>query len=233
MIGGILGSLQTLHRILGYPPMKIFFRFSIIWETEKKFFRTFFGTMTQNSAPSDPLRPEELMEELGIKKDAYYKDVNYLGIEVQKDSEGKAYLTQEQANQIRALRSYVAENRKRNGFEYSAIVKADNSNLTTSTKENQPIIQENQPDIYVKPSEPTAQFDLNQIMREAAELKARELAMPHLVKKAVAERMTEDDLPEDLKEKVAAVREAANPKYTPAEVASNLLEQWRSSLGGN
>ena len=189
--------------------------------------------MTQNSAPSDPLRPEELMEELGIKKDAYYKDVNYLGIEVQKDSEGRAYLTQEQANQIRALRSYVAENRKRNGFEYSAIVKADNSNLTTSTKENQPIIQENQPDIYVKPSEPTAQFDLNQIMREAAELKARELAMPHLVKKAVAERMTEDDLPDDLKEKVAAVREAANPKHTPASVADSLLEQWRSSRSGN
>ena len=69
-------------------------------------------------------------------------------------------------------------------------------------------------------------------MRSAAELKARELAMPHLVKKAVAERMTEDDLPDDLKEKVAAVREAANPKYTPAEVASNLLEQWRSSQGG-
>ena len=192
----------------------------------KKIFRTFFGTMTQNSAPSDPLRPEELMEELGIKKDAYYKDVNYLGIEVQKDSEGRAYLTQEQANQIRALRSYVEQKGKRNRFEYSALVKADNNNLTASTKENQP-------DIYVKPSEPTAQFDLNKLMREAAELKARELAMPHLVKKAVADRMSEEDLPEDLKEKVAAVRDAANPKYTPAEVASNLLEQWRSSLGGN
>ena len=69
-------------------------------------------------------------------------------------------------------------------------------------------------------------------MREAAELKARELAMPHLVKKAVADRMTEDDLPEDLKEKVAAVREAANPKHTPASVADSLLEQWRSSRSG-
>ena len=30
--------------------------------------------MTQNSAPTNIIRPDELMSELGIKKDAYYKD---------------------------------------------------------------------------------------------------------------------------------------------------------------
>ncbi len=39
-------------------------------------------------------------------------------------------------------------------------------------------------------------------MRGAAELKARDLAMPNLVMRELADRMTEDDLPEDLKEKV-------------------------------
>ena len=36
--------------------------------------------MTQNSVPTNLVRPEDLMQELGIKKDAYYADLNYLGI---------------------------------------------------------------------------------------------------------------------------------------------------------
>lgn len=174
--------------------------------------------MTQNSAPPDQVRPEDLMEELGIKKDAYYADLKYLGIQPVRDSEGKAWLTTEDADRIRSLRSFVEQNGKRSGFEESGIVKRDDSNLTASTD-----------DIYTNPEEPTAQFDLDKLMRDAAQLKAREIAMPHLVKRAVADRMSEDDLPEDLKEKVELAREAANPKYTPAEVAQTMLEQWRSS----
>ena len=70
------------------------------------------------------------------------------------------------------------------------------------------------------------------LRRSAAELKAREVAMPDLVKRAVADQMTEEDLPEDLKEKVNLAREAANPKFTPTEVASQLLNQWRATKGG-
>ncbi len=36
------------------------------------------------------------MVELDIKKDAYYKDLNYLDIKPDKDFEGKCYLTIEQ-----------------------------------------------------------------------------------------------------------------------------------------
>ncbi len=187
----------------------------------------------QTSTENQPIRPEDLMGEFNIKKSKYYSVLKKLGIKATKDNQGKAYLTESQANKIRQELSGNDNSADSKDYDSSALVKADNNNLAASTKENQPIIQENQPDIYVKPSEPTAQFDLNQIMREAAELKARELAMPHLVKKAVADRMSEEDLPEDLKEKVAAVREAANPKYTPASVADSLLEQWRSSKGGN
>jgi hypothetical protein len=182
--------------------------------------------MTQNSAPSDPIRPEDLMSELGIKKDAYYKDLEYLQIKAEKDNEGKAYLTFEQAEQIRALRRHVENTGKREGFMNNAIVKVDDSAAIASTNNNP---QEN---IYVQPAEPTAQFDMNQLMRDAAELKAREIAMPALVKRAIADKMTEQDLPEDLQEKIGLAREAANPKYTPAEVADDLLSLWRSNRSG-
>jgi hypothetical protein len=130
--------------------------------------------MTQNSAPSDPIRPEDLMSELGVKKDAYYKDLEYLQIKAEKDNEGKAYLTFEQAEQIRSLRRHVENTGKREGFMNNAIVKVDDNTAIASTNNNP---SEN---IYVQPEAPTAQFDMNQLMRSAAELKAREIAMPEL-----------------------------------------------------
>ena len=183
--------------------------------------------MTQNSALDRLIRPEDLMSELGIKKDTYYKDLEFLQIKAEKDSEGKAYLTFEQAELVRSLRCHVTNTGKREGFATSSIVKVDDSAAIASTNNNP---EEN---IYVKPSEPTAQFDLNQLMRDAAELKAREIAMPALVKRAIADKMTEEDLPEDLQEKVNLAREAADPKFTPVSVADALLNQWRSNRGGN
>jgi hypothetical protein len=178
--------------------------------------------MTQNSAPNNSIRPDELMVELGIKKDAYYKDLSYLDITPEKDSEGKCYLTIEQADRIRALRNYVIETGKRNGFENNSIVKVDDSNELVSNS------SEAENDIYVNREEPTAQFDINGLMRGAAQLKARELATPNLLIRELANRMSEEDLPEDLKEKVAIAREVANPKWTPGQLADNLLSQYRS-----
>lgn len=181
--------------------------------------------MTQNSAPASTIRPDDLMDELSIKKDAYYADLNYLGIKPQKDNEGKAYLTFEQAEQIRALRRHVENTGKREGFMNNAIVKVDD-NVSIASTNNNP-----EESIYVQPEAPTAQFDMNQLMRSAAELKAREIAMPALVKRALADQMVEQDLPEDLQEKIGLAREAANPKFTPAEVAATLLSQWRNRSG--
>jgi hypothetical protein len=158
--------------------------------------KKFSITMTQNSALSEKIRPEDLMSQLGIKKDTYYADLKYLGIKADKDEEGKVYLTFEQAEQVRALRSYVNRMGKRDGFEIGSIVQVTDSETELATAELEP-------DIYLEPEEPTAQFDVNGLMRSAAELKARELAMPHLVKREIANRMGEDDLPEDLREKVA------------------------------
>jgi hypothetical protein len=49
-----------------------------------------------------------------------------------------------------------------------------------------------------------------------------------LLIRELANRMTEEDLPDDLKEKVAIAREVANPKWTPAEIATQLLAQHRN-----
>ena len=70
---------------------------------------------------------------------------------------------------------------------------------------------------------------MEQLIYEAAQLKARELAMQDLVKRALADGMTEDDLPAELKQKVNLAREAANPKFTPQEVAGSILTQWRQN----
>jgi hypothetical protein len=189
-------------------------------DIRKKFLSPISAPMTQNSVPPETIRPEDLQEELGIKKDAYYKDINYLDIKPEKDSEGRIYLTKEQADQIRALRNYVNQTGKREGFTNSSIVAVSDSNLAQSPE-----------DIYIEPEEP--QLDIDRIIRKASELKARELATPDLAIRAIADRMTEDDLPFDLKEKVEAVREAVNPKWTPGQLADKILATYRSNLRGS
>ena len=72
---------------------------------------------------------------------------------------------------------------------------------------------------------------LEQLIREAAELKVQQAAMPDLVRLHLANGMTEDDLPDDLKAKLQAVREAANPKQSAASIAQQLLERHRQNQG--
>ena len=51
-----------------------------------------FAMTDQNSAVEHQIRPNALMEELGIKKDAYYAYLKHLGFKAEKDSDGKAFL---------------------------------------------------------------------------------------------------------------------------------------------
>ncbi|NJK58525.1 MAG: hypothetical protein HC939_22380 [Pleurocapsa sp. SU_5_0] len=82
-------------------------------------------------------------------------------------------------------------------------------------------------DIYINRQEPTAQLD-SRIVREAEELAARGMAMKDLIKIQLASQMSFDDLSPDLQEKVNIAREVANPKWTPAAIAEQLLAQHRS-----
>ncbi|MDJ0902199.1 MAG: hypothetical protein QNJ55_25695 [Xenococcus sp. MO_188.B8] len=166
------------------------------------------------------------MAELDLKKSTYYDDLKFLGITASKDENKKAYLTIDQANQVKALRSHVSKTGKRDGFESGALTVSSNNELADIPEPNDIYVE--QEDIYVKPEEPTVTFDFNQLMRTAQEVKLRELATPDLLIRGLANQMTEEDLSPDLKEKLAAVREAVNPKWTPAELASKILAQHRS-----
>ena len=171
----------------------------------------------------------DLLQRWDIGKSAFYDRLKYLGLQLLKDSSNKGYLTDEQVKLMDELDSHIKKTGKMEGFNNSTLVKTNDNNLVESSQE---ITSTQTEDIYVEPEQPTEQLDVNGLMRGAAELKAREVAMPDLVKRAVADQMTEEDLPEDLKEKVNLAREAANPKFTPTEVASQLLNQWRATKGG-
>ena len=163
------------------------------------------------------------MDELDIKKSTYYGDLEYLGIKADKDENQNAYLTFEQAEKVRALRSHVIENGKRDGFVYGGLAVSSNNELAT----NQDTNNSEATNIYVQKEEPTASVD-SDLVREAKELAARGMAMNDLLKIQLASKMTFDDLDADLKEKVAIAREVANPKWTPAELADKILAQHRS-----
>jgi hypothetical protein len=90
------------------------------------------------------------------------------------------------------------------------------------------------------PEEVEADFDINDevelngLIREAAVLKVQQEAMPELMKLHLAAQMSVEDLPEDLRAKLQAVKEAANPnspKQNPAMLAQQVLQRYRSGKG--
>lgn len=185
--------------------------------------------MTQpNSAPDTPpdqnavvvcqVRPDDLMQELGIKKDAYYSYLKHLDIKASRDSDGKAYLEEKQADRIRALRSHVVATGKIDGFEETALATAEESGLGNDAP---PWQQDSPPDTT----------DLEKLIRQAQELAAHNMAMGDLVVAQLAQQMTFEDLPPELQGKVQGVREATRPKANPAEIANRIMQQWRSQRG--
>jgi hypothetical protein len=173
---------------------------------------------TPNSAVEHQIRPTDLMSELEIQKDAYYAYLKYLGLKAEKDSDGKAYLTNEQANAIRALRSHVKETGKMDGFLNS------NGELAVTGEAGSLLDQAAAPQAQSTPMD----AQLEELIRAAAELKGQQLVMPELVVRELAARMTYEDLPADIRAKVETVRESASPKFQPAHLADQLLSQWRS-----
>jgi hypothetical protein len=61
-------------------------------------------------------RPEDIQEMFGIKKVAYYNRLKYLGIEAQKDEQGKPYLDSQQVKLLQALHEHINETGKMEGF---------------------------------------------------------------------------------------------------------------------
>ncbi len=193
----------------------------------------------RNSSLTDTIRPDELMVQLNLKKSTYYDDLKHLGITANKDDENKPYLTFEQAEQVRQLRSYVIENGTRQGFVYekvenenntgSSIIKTGESTIEASNSSATNTIVHPEEDIYVSDINPTEQVNLDNVFNNAQEIAARNIAMPHLLAVELANNMGYEDLSPELQEKVNIARDAANPKkYQPKLIARDLLKQWRS-----
>ena len=193
----------------------------------------------RNSDPNNSIRPETLQAQLSIGRDAYYSDLRYLGIKADKDDKGNAYLTFEQAEQVRQLRSHVNNYGTRKGFVYEkiddtsniirSIVTTTNNSIETSHSNLTSEITPTEEDIYISETSPTDDIDLDNLVRNAQEIAARNIAIPSLIAAELAENMGFDDLPPDLQEKVRIARDAANPKkYQPKAIARDLLKQLRS-----
>lgn len=187
--------------------------------------------MTTDSATETRIYREQAIDELDIGKTTFYKWVNYLGIEQQQDSAKRKYLDESQFKQLQELKTYYQEKGTIEGFLPTENLTEHPGKLTTveskaiAHDEPAALATEN---IYVEPEAPTANMDVDRLVREAAELKARNLAMGDLLKLSIAQNMTFEDLDPDLQAKVTAAHNAANPKDSPASIASQLLAQYRS-----
>lgn len=172
----------------------------------------------RNSTVEHQLRPDELMAELDIKKQAYYDYLKHLGIKAGKDSKGKAYLTQAQANLIRALRQHVVSGGKIEDF----VVDENSVALAVSGAGELDTPAGPMPQV-----DPTGDVDLQALHREASKIAAHRMTAGHHLVLAMAEQMTYDDLHPESKAQVDQVREATVPKFNAQAMATDLLSQVR------
>ncbi|MEM6398783.1 MAG: hypothetical protein AAF757_00915 [Cyanobacteria bacterium P01_D01_bin.116] len=198
-----------------------------------------------NSTVNTKYRPETLIEKYSIKSSAYYQRIKFLKIKAQKDENNKAYLTGEQVAIMDALHEHVQATGKMQGFVFSSEESKEASELVASatndvdenagkmTVSGKGELSQPKPDSVIEQQIPETQPDFSQgmegLIRQAAEIKAQGLAMPDLIALQLAGQMTFEDLPDDLKNKVTAVQEAANPKMQPVGIANQLLAQYRAS----
>ena len=178
----------------------------------------------RNSATEMHYRPEEVQREFDIKTTQYYERIKFLGIKAHKDGQGKAYLDKAQFDRMKRLDQHIQETGEMDGF-----IDSEGSELAVSNPAN--LAEANQGDLAESvpaPEEPTIDNGLGkQIYRAAAELKASELSMIPQVVREVANRMTKEDLPEDLKVKVERSEEATRPNFHPGAISDKLIEQLR------
>ena len=76
--------------------------------------------------------------------------------------------------------------------------------------------------------DPAQDLDINELVRGAAELAGPRMTVAHQLMLQMADQMTYDDLPDEVKVKVDSVRAATNPKHQNlSSMATDLLSQWR------
>jgi hypothetical protein len=165
-------------------------------------------------------RLDEICEILGIGKSTYYDRLKFLGIKASKDAEGP-YLSEEQFQMMAQLDEHVKQTGKMEGFGGGQLAISESSGLALE------IPEQVEPETFADRDDE----GLDALIREAAQLKVQQAAMPELIKLHLAAGMSEDDLPDDLKARLQAVREAANPKQNAAAIAQQLLQRHRRNQG--
>lgn len=163
-----------------------------------------------------PIRPDEAMDQLGVKKDAFYDRLKYLGIRLDKDDDGKTFLTPEQFGQMESLGQHIRETGKKEGFLDGNSALAVNRDAGLAG-------------VRVEVGEIPIEEPLEDLMQQAGQLAAYRLTAPIQVVKAIADQMTYEDLPQNLKVAVDEARASVNqpPKFQAQSIASDLLSQWR------
>lgn len=182
------------------------------------------AAVDQNSATEMHYRPDEVQREFDIKSAQYYERLKFLSIKAHKDGQGKAYLDKSQFDRMKQLDQHIRETGEMDGFidsEGGELAPLESANLAAveggDLAEPIPAVEE-----------PTIENDLGkQIYREAAELRTSELLMRPAIVREVANRMTKDDLPDDLKAKVERTEEAIRPNFHPGTIADRIIEQLR------
>jgi len=166
-------------------------------------------------------RLEQVCEVLSIGTSTYYNRLKYLEIEPSRDDEGP-YLTQHQMKEMEDLNDHIKKTGKTRGFrDGGELALSENSDLTSGSALEIPEVE-------------TENFDqmddemLSRLIGEAGELKVRQVAMPDLVRLHLANNMTEEDLSHAQREKIRAIRDAADPKpKAAATIAQQLLQRHR------
>ena len=169
----------------------------------------------QNSAKENKHRPEELLAKYNIKKNTYYARLKFLGIKASKDAKGLSYLTDEQLVQFDALHHHINVTGKMEGFDNTALVQSDDSQIEEATEEiNLHNHKVNNEDEYAA------------LLRSAQEYVAGlELAKIALVKEI---QENPELMPEDLRTQLEEAKKAVSPKsQSPQNLANNILAQFR------
>jgi phage terminase small subunit len=169
---------------------------------------------TENATVERQIRPNDLMTELGIKKDAYYEYLKHLGIKAERDSTNKVYLSEMQVNLIRALKEHVNKTGKMDGF--GALAQQTEASLDAAAE------------TVATQNAAASGVNMDELLLGAAELAGHRMTLQHQLMLQMADKMTYDDLPDSVRSKVDAMRQAADPKQQNlSSVADQMLNQWR------
>ncbi|MFP4133007.1 MAG: hypothetical protein ACLFTJ_02515 [Halothece sp.] len=190
------------------------------------------------------IRPKEASKMLGISMSTYYDHLRFLGEEAKKGEAGKTYITVQQFQKLKKLTAYIKETGTKDGFLENEAREVNNQedvsekakdDITQITKTNKTGIESNkdnkieakeEEEINFKTLEEHEKEHFKKLIRSAQEWKAG----TEIAKYTLASQMDENDLPEDLRDKVEEVKGQTIPKsQSPLQIASDLLGNWMPS----